>query len=291
MTKFTKQAAFDTGIGEGVGRLPNFLIVGVQKGGTTSLAIHLRSHPQAFVPEKKELRFFDMHYGKGLEWYQEQFRDAGEAIAVGEATPNYMFDETVRGRMASVLPEARLIAILRDPVARAYSHYWHNRRRGLEPLGFSDALDAEGERRAEGDLRTRLRYAYVERGRYFKQLKALARLYPREALHIVILDDFKEAPTEIYQGVLRFLGLNESILPQDLGVPQNAFYGFRSQRLRHLGRRLPERLGNLVARVNRRPGPYPPMDAFDRKRLGEVYSDDNAKLASWLGRSLEKWQS
>jgi hypothetical protein len=107
------------------GRLPNFLIVGAMKSGTTSLARYLGAHPQAYVAPEKEINFFERGYvwNRGVDWYASRFEGAGDALAVGEASPSYMYWPTAIERMASVVPDARLIALLRDPVERAYSHY------------------------------------------------------------------------------------------------------------------------------------------------------------------------
>jgi hypothetical protein len=135
-------------------RLPNFVIIGAPRSGTTSLAHSLSQHPEVFVTmQVKELHFFDTNFDRGLDWYRQQFSgaDAAAAKAAGEATPTYMYDETAMSRMAETVPDARLIAILRNPVDRAYSHYWMNRSLDREDLLFPVAIETEAERLAGDD--------------------------------------------------------------------------------------------------------------------------------------------
>src|SRR5947208_14127778 len=103
-------------------RLPDFLIVGAMKAGTTSLAAWLRAHPDVFMPPQKEIHFFDAQWERGVPWYADQFAGAPEGALVGEATPAYMVTTAFLDRMASVVPNARLLVVLREPVARAWSH-------------------------------------------------------------------------------------------------------------------------------------------------------------------------
>lgn len=113
-------------------RLRNFLIVGAMRCGTTFLAHCLGAHPDIYIPRAKEIHYFDVHFEKGPEWYKRKFSGAKKEHAVGEATQSYMYLDYVPPRIASLLPDARLIAILRNPVDRAYSHYWFHRALGVE---------------------------------------------------------------------------------------------------------------------------------------------------------------
>src|SRR5437762_6880111 len=121
--------------------LPNFLILGAAKSGTTSLYHVLKQHPQVFVTEKKELHFFvkEHWYRRGMRCYARHFAPArAEHRAVGEATPVYLCHPAAPHRIREHLPEARLIAIVRDPVQRAHSHYWQERRRLNEHRSFDE---------------------------------------------------------------------------------------------------------------------------------------------------------
>src|SRR5436189_26280 len=122
--------------------LPDFLILGAQKAGTTALYAYLRWHPQVTGPSFKEVSFFDRHYARGERWYRAHLPVRRRAV-VGEASPSYLFHPLAPERVARMLPEARLIALLRNPVDRAFSHYQHEVALGREQLSFEDALAGE----------------------------------------------------------------------------------------------------------------------------------------------------
>jgi Sulfotransferase domain len=126
--------------------LPGFLIIGAQKAGTTALYAYLRWHPAVLGPSWKEVSFFDRHYSRGEAWYRGQFpnalrlqlveRRSGARPIVGEASPSYLFHPLAPERVAALLPGARLVALVRNPVERAFSHYQHEVALGREPLSF-----------------------------------------------------------------------------------------------------------------------------------------------------------
>jgi hypothetical protein len=129
--------------------IPNFLIAGTMKGGTTSLWYGLRQHPDVFMPEEKELNFFKSsagNYQNGIEWYKQKFEGHDGESAVGEASPRYMAFEEVPRRVHEMNPNMRFIFVLRDHVDRAYSHYWHMLRQANETLSFEEAVDREADR-------------------------------------------------------------------------------------------------------------------------------------------------
>ena len=126
--------------------LPDFLVLGAQKAGTTALYAYLRWHPGITGPSWKEVSFFDRHWWRGPAWYRGQFPLRSGTRLVGEASPSYLFHPLAPERVRALVPDARLVALVRDPVARAYSHYQHEVALGREPLSFEDALAAEPER-------------------------------------------------------------------------------------------------------------------------------------------------
>jgi hypothetical protein len=161
--------------------LPHFLVLGAQKAGTTALYAYLRWHPAITGPSWKEVSFFDRHWWRGPAWYRGQFPLRSGTRLVGEASPSYLFHPLAPERVGALVPDARLVALLRDPVARAYSHYQHEVALGREPLSFEDALAAEPERtrgeeaRLVADARAFSRawwdHTYVARGLYAEQLE------------------------------------------------------------------------------------------------------------------------
>jgi hypothetical protein len=273
------------------GRLPDFLIIGAMRSGTTTLARLLQAHPEVFVPPVKEIHYFDQNFDKPVDWYRQWFRDADGARAAGEASATYMAEPQAPARMAGVVPEARLVAILRDPVDRAYSHYWHERKLGREQLGFREALEAEPKRTATDEVLPRLRFAYLERSRYLPQLQAVCEHYPRESLHVLILEEFERDPKAQFLSVCRFLGVDQSFVPAEVGRVFNRYAEPRSARLMQAAGRIPWRpLRRAVDRVNVRRYGYPPMDDDLRRELTTRLAEDNRALAEWLGRDLSVWE-
>ncbi len=270
-------------------RLPTFVIVGAMKSGTTSLARWLKPHPQVFLSDVKELHFFDVHYHKGADWYRGQFAGAGPSLAVGEATPVYMYDERAPARMHALLPEARIVAILRNPVDRAYSHYWHNRQRGNELLDFREAVEREPERRQRDDQPYLHAYAYMDRGRYLQQLQRLTASYAREQLLVETFDELRQDPQSVYRRVCGFIGVDDTVELPAIGRTFNPAREYRSLRVRVASRRLPRKLRYAVGKLNSRPAEYPAMDADLRAQLVATTADDTAALSSWLGRDLSSW--
>ncbi|WP_188111226.1 sulfotransferase family protein [Nocardioides antri] len=186
----------------------DIVICGAQKSGTTYLAELLASQPGFYEPPIKEVFFFNAHWQRGTAWYASHFQlQSSDALQI-DASPAYMIHPAVPARIREVNPEARLVFILRDPVARAYSHYQHNRRAGLEDLDFADALAAE-ESRIAADLEAMeadpdvvgvdfALYSYRTRGTYARYLR---RFYEEfQPASILVLDServFNHDPTEM----------------------------------------------------------------------------------------------
>jgi hypothetical protein len=273
-------------------RLPDFLIVGAMRSGTTTLFRLLAAHPEIGGAPGKEIRFFDLHFDRGLDWYQGRFSPVAGCRLIGEASQTYMYDPVASKRLLALLPHAKLIAILRDPVDRAYSHYWLNKARGREPLDFSHALGEESARIGRDPI-SRYLYSYVDRGRYHVQLQRLSDPLDDAHLHVVLFDDLRDDPAATYRELCRFLHVDDSFVPGLLGERINAYQEVRSLRLRRLtktlkrrGTTVAKRASGLLGALNRRRTFYPPMSSDIRDRLAKVFREDNLALARWLGRDL-----
>ncbi len=194
---------------------PTFLIIGAQKSGTTALQQYLNQHPNVMYMSG-EVHFFDLQFQKGVEWYLQQFSDA-PGIVSGDKSPYYIFHPSVAKRVFSLFPKVKIIAILRNPVDRAYSHYWHNVREGTESLSFEEALAAEKGRLV--GLRKKFmddpnynnvnyqRYSYVRRGLYADQLRLWFSFFPREQILILTNDELKKKPKKVMERVFAFLNI------------------------------------------------------------------------------------
>jgi hypothetical protein len=193
-----------------VGHAPDYIIVGTQKGGTTSLHRYLTEHPQVSGGRGKEIHFFSWKYDRGLDWYLARFPPDGEAKVLGEASTSYLCHPEAPARVRRVLPDVKLIVLLRNPVDRAYSQYQMNVKKGYEALTFEDALAAEPQRLCDAESRSdpHWRYAsYTTRGLYAEQLEWWLAEFPREQLLVLKSESFFARPDEGLQQALAFLGL------------------------------------------------------------------------------------
>jgi hypothetical protein len=272
------------------GRLPDHLIIGAAKAGSTSLARWLDAHPDVFVPPAKELHFFDrdLHWDRGPGWYAENFADAGDAASVGEATPSYLASLEAPKRIASVVPDVRLIAVLRNPVDRAYSHYWHARDWGGEKASFATVVESS----LQGDESPR---GYLRSGYYLQQLLRYEELFDRAGMLVLRFEDLTADPAATFRRVCGFLGVRD-VAPPNLGRVYNAHSRLRSGRLRsrmesvRAWRRAPM-LARAIDRLNTTERAYPPMPAPLRQRLVDHYAEPNAALADHLGWDLSGWHA
>jgi hypothetical protein len=246
----------------GLRPLPDFLILGAQKAGTTALYAYLRWHPEITGPSFKEVSFFDRHYAKGERWYRAHMPVRRRSL-VGEASPSYLFHPLAPERVAGMLPGARLIALLRNPVDRAFSHYQHEVALGREPLSFEDAVDREDER-MQSELERMLRdpsyfslawwnYTYIARGRYAEQLERWFAAFPREQLLVLFTEELSADTAATYRRVLLFLG----VTARDLETYPRIF-----------------------------DRDYADMNPGTRARLHKEFENPNRRLASLLGRDL-----
>lgn len=179
--------------------LPNFLICGVQKGGTTALYAYLTAHPQVCMSKVKEVNFFNMNFEKGLEWYETFFQCTDLQPAVGEASPQYIQDSKAPKKIKETLAEVKLIFCLRNPVDRAYSNYIFNISRGLqkpgESLRESIQTDAGHEK-------------YIVKGLYSRHLTNYLTHHKKENIHIILSEDLKNRTKAILQKTYEFLGVD-----------------------------------------------------------------------------------
>lgn len=198
--------------------LPDFVIIGAQRGGTTSLFEHLAGHPGVRASLKKEVHFLDENWATGPAWYRAHFplktalRRSG--CVTGEGSPNYLFDPEAPARAATLLPGARFLAVLRHPVDRALSHHGMNARKGLDTLPFAEAVAAEPERLARAahlppyERRILVRRAsYLARGEYAAQLERWREAVGPERLLVLQSEQFLRDPRGVMERVQAFLGL------------------------------------------------------------------------------------
>ena len=207
-------------------RTPDFVIIGAQKAGTTSLFQYLGHHPQVRPPIRKEIHYFDLNFHRGSLWYRAHFpleKEMGSTLT-GEASPYYLYHPQTPARMKELLPDVKLIVLLRNPVDRTYSAYQHERRLGRERLSFIDAINAEASRvEAEATLvsgenahrtKAHTQFSYVRRSLYAEQLERWFQHFPREQFHIIRSEDLFDEPSMVLSEVREFLRLEPWAPPQ-----------------------------------------------------------------------------
>ena len=206
-------------------KLPQFLCIGAQKAGTSSLQDWLLQHPQVYLPPGKELHYFSLHHNRGLAWYGDQFAAARPDQRCGDITPYYLFHPLAAERIAAELGPVKVIVLLRDPVERCLSGLFHSIRLGLEPLPPAAALAAEAERLAgaEDALRrggpphhSHQVHSYLARSRYEQQLPRYEALFGADQLLILRSEELFGEPQRIWPRLLAFLGLEVAAPPQAL---------------------------------------------------------------------------
>ena len=186
-------------------RLPHFLGLGTQKGGTTTLQKLLAQHPGVFLPACKEVQYFSQNAEKPAEWYALHYREAKRGIRRGDITPFYLFHPDAPTRIRTLLPRARMIVLLRDPVERALSQVFHARRHGFEKLELEDALAAEPERLASGSSYSFQKHSYVARSRYLEQLDRYETLFPQRQLLVLKSEDLFNQTEQAWNRIQQFL--------------------------------------------------------------------------------------
>ena len=283
--------------------LPNFLIIGAQKAGTSSLYRYLQGHPQVFVPDLKEPDFFveERNWSRGIAWYEALFEGAGDAVAIGEASTSYtmypMYDG-VPARIADLIPRARLVYLVRDPVERMRSDYLHYRN--LRP-GAQRRLRIEREMEPlERALISNPHYLHTSR--YALQIEQYLAHFPRDRLLVITSEDLRHRRLETLRRVFEFVGVDPHRMPstvdQEFNVTDQARlptawsralrrapgYVALAPRVPAAARRVAKRL--VTTEVSREGAEMP---AALRERLREQLRDDVKRLRPYLGDGFDGW--
>lgn len=274
----------------------DFLILGAQKSGTTSLRLYLQYYSNYFFLPSSELHFWHKQSkykdGNGLDEYFENFKGTSEGQLIGEKCPSYLASKDAPGRLARFFPCVKLLAILRNPADRAYSAYWHGRRVGAIPesRSFSEAIRQFTELRgvAYGDV--------VSRGFYKDQIECWSQTFPLEQMHFLKFEEITEEPTVPLKSALTFLSedpliadlVDEYPLPKSNVARANRFPKLaerihRSKRLRY------ETKQNLI-RKTLREAEMPIMSDEDRVLLNELYAAKNSGLHKLIGENFQ-WEN
>ncbi len=191
--------------------IPTFIIAGAQKSGTTALSNYLGDHPEITLSSFKEVHYFDYNiaYKEGVKWYEKHFHKENKSKAIGEATPDYMYMPYVPQRIYNLLPNIKLIFLLRNPVDRAYSHYWHEVKFGWEKLSFEEAISIE-KKRILKNKQFKRHYSYLDRGKYIIQLDRFLKYFNKKQVLILNSNDLKNKRNETICRVFNFIDVDSS---------------------------------------------------------------------------------
>jgi hypothetical protein len=258
--------------------LPDFMVIGAQRSGTSSLYKYLEQHPCVLASLRKETEYFSARWSFGEGWYRAHFPSRarrrweehrrGLPVLAFEASPNYLFHPLAPARAATMVPDAKLVVLLRNPVERAFSHHQHEVRAGREFRSFEDAVELEAERLAGEEERMvtetgyrSLRWercSYQARGHYAEQLERWLRVYDETHLLVVRSEDMYHDPAGVFGTIQAFLGLA-------LWTPME----FRNHS--YQGGEPPAKAG---------------LSPALRQRLAEGFESSNLRLYSLLGRDF-----
>lgn len=303
--------------------LPDFLVIGAPKAGSTAVHEALVQHPQLFLSTPKEPKFFltggvrprrshhrgpgDAHSSREWVWsrarYEQLFDPAPPATLRGESTPFYLWSKPAHVRIRQTVPDAKLIAVIRDPVDRAYSNWTHLRSDGLEPeADFVTACRKEPERVAAGFAPF---WRYLELGRYGEQLEHLFRVFPREQVHVLRYKEFVDEPARTIDSICEFLGVDTSLVDT---IPHSNPSGWADDGRVNSALRAVVRGGAavgslfppqawrrahapLIRALRRNHSNRPHLEVEQRRELVGHFREDIELLESLLGRSFHDWTS
>jgi hypothetical protein len=298
-------------------KIPNFLLIGAQKCGTTALYHALHPHPEIYMSPIKEPFYFVLNgappsypvpsqeYARRLRYTDESylalFQNVVDQRAIGEASTLYLSSyhpERTAAKIHAFNPQMRLIALLRQPAERAWSAFHYYRAREFEPiLDFDAALAAESTRRNGDDLPDLRHFA---NGCYFANLKPYFERFPQEQIHVYLYEDWNQQPQSVLRDIFAFLGVDETVVieTQRKNVTFRVRYGWLQRFLNEpnlvrqtleliLRGRLRTRVYGKLRACNRRQPPV--LDAGRRRALTERYSSDIEQLQTLIGRDLSHW--
>ena len=275
-------------------QIPNFIIVGTMKSGTSSLADLLSLNNNIYIPEK-ELHFFDnfggykKRWNHGLDWYSKQFLNAEENQIIGEKTPTYSYLKDVPERILKTLPDIKLIWIFRNPIDRSYSNYWHAVINGTENKSFSYAINNEEQR-----IKKNVWFGYKKRSNYAEQVENYLKYFNLNKMHFITLEDLKENPEKVLRSTCSFLDVNFDKNMLFRNKISNKSYLPKSKILRYYLRKFfgPNSIiVKIDKKINTTKTPYPKMSNPDYNLLKSFFHESNLKLQKLTGLNIEHWNN
>jgi len=275
--------------------LPNFLVIGTQKAGTTALTQFLRQHPDICFSRPKETWFFDKRYDKGIDWFASHFDHYNGETAVGEGTARLLQCDEAPSRIRTHIPDAQLFCILRNPIDRAFSQYHFYVHTGKANPGRSfGAVIRDPDSKFGQDV--------IHQGKYIDHLQRYERVFEREKLHVRLYDTFRTAPMDVVKSIYDCLGVDSSFTPE-VSSKHNVTQYPASRGVYHMMRGgwkmiqgqaehyFPQTTEKLRHHVR---GFFfntekPEMNDHDRSFLQAQYAESNQALEAYLEADLSHW--
>ncbi len=294
---------------------PNFIIIGPPKCASTSLHYYLGQHPQVYTSKVKETRFFSLNYNKGIDFYEQYFKEATNEKAIGESTPSYSFLPFVADRIKKHYPDIKLILCFRNPSERAFSSWLMQGGKGTEKLPFREAMDInkkqldyvtlegdEGEKtwlQSTGNFsadETRLR-TYIQGGLYSNIIKSYEKRFDASQIKILFIEDLKTKFDETLSDIFKFLNVDPQFIIPNKEIVNfhfdrkankitNKLFGIKGTRL--LINATPKFLKQKL-KSQWKTKETPKLNIEDRLYLWEIFKDDVSELEKITGRNLSHW--
>ncbi|MCA9048712.1 MAG: sulfotransferase [Planctomycetaceae bacterium] len=251
--------------------LTNFFHAGFPKSATTWFHRCLMEHPDVCVPQNDAVHFLTIHHDQGDDWYRSLFTSYCGQPIVGDTTPTYAAFDWSRRRMAEYNPEARILLTLRNPIDRAFSHYWHMKKKRRYAERFEESLENKVD----------LYQWFIALGFYGHHLSDLYRYFPRDQVLVLLYDDILADRITFCQQVFRFLGVDASFVPSCVNTQVNTASRFRPG--------VTQRLCRLFSRRTEMNEYQRGMLPETRRRLQTIFRPDVEQLEGLLGRDLSHW--
>jgi len=288
--------------------LPNFICPGAQKSATTTLYNLLHQHPDVYLPDVKELHFFDNEekYLKGILWYEKVFfSEVKGAKIIGDITPIYMYLDRVPQRIYDALGKnIKFIFMLRNPVDRAYSHYWMSYRRGYEKESFEKAIELEKDRIRIGNFE-KINFSYIERGFYSKQIKNFLYYFPKKNMKFILFEDLIRDTSNIMKQIFSFLevdsniSINYNIKSNPAKMPKSIMLRDFIQKPSTLvkkttkllipNKKLRQKAIQAIENINYRKFEKPELKLETKYKLLKIYEEDIKEFENVIDKDLSLW--
>jgi hypothetical protein len=279
---------------------PDFIIVGPQKCATTWIYEGLVDHPEVYVPDTDSVHFFDMQYHRGLDWYREFFPTDPSGQTIGEETPSYIRSAKTPARIAELNPDTKIIISMRNPVDRAFSHYWHEKAKGKISFDFEEVFENYD-----------LYQNWVEPGFYDTHIQRFEEQFDTDQIKLLLFDDLIEDDAAFIRDVYEFIGVDPEFTPSTIDERVNEarrsfgieaidklYYGSVNFVYRNAGESIKSVLrpihsflqeGGIRSLFQSTSEYEEGMDPATRERLEQLYEAEIHKLEARTGRSLDHW--